>query len=196
MKLVFAQLFLTFVGGLMVIPSAESLCQMKLALTSSTISYQNLDNQQAAAQRSKSADSFQGNWTWMYFLKERDLRDPEKVEIYKQLAGEDDIKATPFMLLTLKLTRKGNTLTGECDSGMRFGTKIDEGSFTSIIKGNTTEFELISSFGGKVTVRLMSRRNRLYWQIINIDNSEGDYWYPENAILHREPTNKPPAKKK
>jgi hypothetical protein len=141
--------------------------------------------QQVAAQSPKPSGPFQGKWTWAYFLKDKDLRDPDTVEIYKQLAGDIDIKAVPFMELDLDLTRKGNRLTGECLSVMRFGNRIDSSEFTSIIKGNVTQFGLKSSHGGKVTVRLTSHANRLYWRIIKADNSEGNYWYPGRAVLHR-----------
>jgi hypothetical protein len=66
------------------------------------------------------------------------------------------------MTLTLKPSQKGNRVSGACFSGMRFGNKIDESDFSTVIKDKIAEFELESMHGGNVMVRLTKGVNRLY----------------------------------
>jgi hypothetical protein len=67
---------------------------------------------------------------------------------------------------------------------MQFIEKLDGGEFRSKIKGGVAEFKVESSHGGTVRVRLKRLGNKLYWKIIKSEG-EGDYWFPDKAILHR-----------
>jgi hypothetical protein len=95
-----------------------------------------------------------------------------------------DIKKAPYESLHIDLTRRGDKLTGKWSSTMRFIDKLDSGEFSARIQGRVAHFTIKSSHGGIVTVKLTRQRDRLYWKIIKTEG-EGDYWFPDEAILHR-----------
>jgi hypothetical protein len=140
--------------------------------------------QPIAAQTRHSASRFQGSWNWEYYLTKEDLRDFD-VEQFKRWAEGMDIRKTPFETLDVKITQRGNKLTGECFSLMRFIDRVDGCEFSTRIKRGVAQFKVESSHGSIVTVRLTERRNRLYWKVVKSEG-DGEYWFPDKAILRRD----------
>jgi hypothetical protein len=139
--------------------------------------------QSAAAQNRYSTSQFYGSWRWERYLTKEDLRNSD-IEQLKRWAEDMDIKKTPYESLYIELTRSGDKFTGKCSSVMRFIDKLDGGEFSGKIIGRVAQFTMESSHGGIVTVRLTVQRNKLYWKIIK-SGGDGDYWFPDKAILHR-----------
>ena len=125
----------------------------------------------ALAQRAK---PFQGEWDWAVYAKSRDELPPA----YRN----ERLKDVPAGEIYLKIKQRGNKLTGEYAGSDRFLARLEEGEFDSIVKGNTTEFELTSGFGGTMTVRLTLLGNRLHWKAIKY---EGESYFPRDVFLHR-----------
>lgn len=145
--------------------------------------------QSAAAQQRRTSPSFQGVWTWSYYLKDKDMQGSKSADTYKRLAaqqGAQNIKDVPFISLTVGLRQGGNNLSGYCLSKMRFGSEEDSDSFTAIIKGGVAKFDLESSFGGRITFRLSKRENKLYWKVVSVKGANREHAFPETAILQRE----------
>ena len=128
------------------------------------------------AQTRKKAMSFEGKWVWQNFLSKQDQAFvPEGFDLQKD----------PYEMLTLEITQKGDKLSGEYASAMRFASRTDEGSFIAVVKGSTAEFEMQSGHGAKVTVRLTLERGQLIWRIMKVDSSKGDYFLPDKVRLRR-----------
>ena len=128
------------------------------------------------AQTRKNAKSFEGKWVWQNFLSKQD----------QSFVPEGfDPKKDSYEMLTLEITQKGDKLSGEYFSAMRFAGRTDEGSFIAVVKGSTAEFEMQSGHGAKVTVRLTLERRQLIWRIMKVDSSKGDYWLPDKVRLRR-----------
>ena len=125
----------------------------------------------ALAQRAK---PFQGEWEWAVYAKSRDELPPA----YRH----ERLKDVPAGEIYLKIKQRGNKLTGEYAGSDRFLARLEEGEFDSIVKGNTTELELTSGFGGTMTVRLTLQGNRLHWKAIKY---EGESYFPRDVFLHR-----------
>ena len=125
----------------------------------------------ALAQRAK---PFQGEWDWAVYAKSRDELPPA----YRN----ERLKDVPAGEIYLKIKQRGNKLTGEYAGSDRFLARLEEGEFDSIVKGNTTELELTSGFGGTMTVRLTLQGNRLRWKAIK---DEGESYFPRDVFLHR-----------
>ena len=125
----------------------------------------------ALAQRAK---PFQGEWDWAVYAKRRDELPPA----YRN----ERLKDVPAGEIYLKIKQRGNKLTGEYAGSDRFLARLEEGEFDSIVKGNTTELELTSGFGGNMTVRLTLQGNRLRWKAIK---DEGESYFPRDVFLHR-----------
>jgi hypothetical protein len=107
--------------------------------------------------------------------------DPEK----EQFQGQK-IKENSFMSLVIRLEQQGNELSGTCSNKVRYEWEGDESSFTTTIKGKVAQLEIESTLGGKAIIRLTAHKNRLYWNVIKIDNSKGEFWFPQTATLQRE----------
>jgi hypothetical protein len=139
--------------------------------------------QPVSAQKRYPANQFQGSWRWEYHLTDEDFRDSD-IEQLKRWAEGMDIRKAPYESLQIELIQRGDTIQGKCSSAMRFIEKQDGGAFRSKIKGGVAEFKVESSHGGTVRVRLRRLGNKLHWKIIKSEG-EGDYWFPDKAILHR-----------
>lgn len=120
------------------------------------------------------ANRFRGEWEWAVYAKSRDELPPA----YR----DERIKDVPAAAIYLKLKQHGNKLVGEYSASRRYLARLEDGEFDAIIKGNAAELELASGFGGKVTVRLTLRGNRLHWKTIK---SEGESYFPDDVFLHR-----------
>jgi hypothetical protein len=141
--------------------------------------------QSVAAQHRNINATFQGIWIWESYLTDKDLQDPENIEIYKHWAYGQDMKTTPFMSLTASIWQKDGKLSGYCDSVEHFGDKFDDGDFTMIASENAAQIELQSSYGSKMKVRLTYRKNRLYWNVVRIYETSGDLRFPMTATLRK-----------
>lgn len=142
--------------------------------------------QPVAAQHKKIDPAFRGNWTWDFYLTDKDLQNPDTVEIYRNLAYGQDMKTVPFRSLTVSLWQENGKLSGYCQSVEHFGGKMDDGHFTAIPIGNVAQFELQSSAGSIVKVCLTHRKNRLVWNIIRIDKRSEDFRLPMKVVLHKD----------
>lgn len=118
--------------------------------------------------------NFQGQWEWAVYAKSREEVPP----MYRN----EPLKDVPGASVNLNLKQRGRRLTGEYDASRRFLARLEEGDVDAIIKANTVQLELQSGFGGKVTVRLTLRGNRLHWKTIK---SEGEYYFPDHVVLRR-----------
>lgn len=118
--------------------------------------------------------NFQGEWKWAIYAKSRDELPPA----YR----DAPLKEVPGAGVYLNLTQRGKKLTGEYDASRRFLARLEEGDVDTTVKGNTALLELTSGFGGKITVRLTLRGNRLHWKTIK---SEGEYYFPDDVYLWR-----------
>jgi hypothetical protein len=95
-----------------------------------------------------------------------------------------DIRKAPYESLTIDLIQLGNEIIGTCSSAMRFIHKLDGGEFTAKLRRGVAQFTMESSHSGIVTVRLKKLKDRLQWRIVRSEG-EGEYWFPDRAILHR-----------
>jgi hypothetical protein len=129
-------------------------------------------SQNVAAQQRKATSHFQGTWTWEYYARGKAFV-PEGV----------NPKKDPYDGLVLNLRQEGNRLTGKYVNTVRYAAKIEDGDFSTTIKGNVAQIELLNGFGGKVKVTITCRGEKLYWKIIE---SEGESYFPDRAILHRD----------
>ncbi len=118
--------------------------------------------------------NFQGEWEWAIYAKSRDELPP----LYKN----EPLKDVPGASVYLNLKQRGKKLTGAYDASRRFLARLEEGDVDTTVKGNTALLELTSGFGGKITVRLTLRGNRLHWKTIK---SEGEYYFPDDVYLRR-----------
>jgi hypothetical protein len=119
--------------------------------------------------------NFQGQWEWAVYAKSRDELPPA----YRN----EPLRDVPAASVYLDLKQRGKKLTGEYDASRRFLARLEEGDVDAIVKGNTAELELQSGFGGKITVRLTLRGNRLHWKTIKSDG--GEYYFPDDVYLRR-----------
>lgn len=119
--------------------------------------------------------NFQGQWEWAIYAKSRDELPP----IYRN----ERLRDVPAASVYLNLKQRGKKLTGEYDASRRFLARLEEGDLDATVKGNTVELELQSGFGGKITVRLTLRGNRLHWKMIKSD--DGEYYFPDDVYLKR-----------
>lgn len=103
------------------------------------------------AQRGK---SFQGEWEWAVYAKSRDELPPA----YRN----EQLKTVPGASIYLKIKQRGNKLTGEYSGSDRFLAKLEDGEFESVVRGNVARLELVSGFGGTVTILLTLKGNRLH----------------------------------
>lgn len=122
----------------------------------------------------QSAKPFQGEWEWAVYARSQDELPPAY--------HNERLKDVPGAAIYLKIKQRGNKLTGEYSGSDRFLARLEDGEIDATAKGNTTELELTSGFGGTVTVRLTLRGNRLHWKLTK---SEGEYYFPDDVYLHR-----------
>ena len=118
--------------------------------------------------------SFQGEWKWAIYATSRDQLPPA----YRN----EPLKDVPGAAVYLKLKQRGNKITGEYSASRRYLAKLEDGDLSAVVKGNTTQLELTSGFGGTVTVRLTLQRNRLRWKTIKAD---GEHYFPDDVFLRR-----------
>ena len=139
-----------------------------------------------AAQKTSSWASFQGSWHGERYLTEVELRKSD-IKQLKRWAEGMNIRKTPIETLQMDLILKQDKLTGTCSSAMRFGARLDDCGFSTRIKGDVAQFTVESSHGSRVTVSLTRKGDRLYWRILKSD-LQGEYWFPDRAILKRSRT--------
>jgi hypothetical protein len=125
----------------------------------------------ATAQR---ANGFQGEWEWAVYAKSRDELPPA----YRN----ERLRDVPGAAVYLKLKQRGSKLTGDYSASRRFLARLEEGELDTLIKGNTAKLELESGFGGKVTVVITLKGNRLHWKTVK---SEGESYFPDDVFLQR-----------
>jgi len=123
----------------------------------------------ASAQR-----PFQGQWEWAIYAKSRSELPPA----YR----DAKLSEVPAASVWLKIRQRGNKLTGEYSASRRYLAKLEEGDLDVSAKGKTAEFEIASSFGGKLTIRITVTGNRLHWKAIK---EEGEHYYPLDVVLRR-----------
>ena len=123
----------------------------------------------ASAQR-----PFQGEWKWAIYAKSRSELPPA----YR----DAKLSEVPAASVWLKIRQRGNKLTGEYSASRRYLAKLEEGDLDVSAKGKTAEFEIDSSFGGKLTIRITVAGNRLHWKAIK---EEGEHYYPLDVVLRR-----------
>ena len=119
--------------------------------------------------------NFRGQWEWAVYAKSRDELPP----IYRN----EPLREVPAASVYLDLKQRGTKLTGEYDASRRFLARLEEGELEATVQGSTAELELQSGFGGKITVRLTLRGNRLHWKTIKSDS--GEYYFPDDVYLRR-----------
>lgn len=130
--------------------------------------------QLSVAQQPKSASGFQGDWNWAVYAKDKSELPPA----YQSLTIEE----VPAYALDLTLKRKSNRLTGEFGVLARYLARVDEGSFTTTIHGNSVRFRVSSNFGGSATVSLTLRGDTLKWKVLR---SSGVNYFPAEVELRR-----------
>ena len=123
----------------------------------------------ASAQR-----PFQGEWKWAIYAKSRGELPPA----YR----DAKLSEVPAASVWLKIKQRGNKLTGEYSASRRYLAKLEEGDLDVSAKGKTAEFEIASSFGGKLTIRITVTGNLLHWKAIK---EEGEHYYPLDVVLRR-----------
>jgi hypothetical protein len=128
----------------------------------------------SAANAQTRAANFQGQWEWAVYAKSR----AELPPAYRN----EPLRDVPGASLNLNLKQRGKKLTGDYDASRRFLARLEEGEMDALVTGNAAQFELQSGFGGKMTVRLTLRGNRLHWKIVK---SEGEYYFPDDVYLKR-----------
>ena len=128
----------------------------------------------AAAATAQRPSSFQGEWEWAIYAKSRSELPPA----YRQ----EPLRSVPNAAVYLKIRQKGNKLTGEYSASRRYLAKLEDGEFDSVVKGKTTTLELVSGFGGTLTVELTRVGDRLRWRTVK---SEGELYFPDDVYLRR-----------
>ena len=120
------------------------------------------------------ANSFQGEWEWAVYAKSRNELPP----MYRN----EPLKDVPAAAVYLNLKQRGNKLTGEYSASRRYLAKLEDGDLDAIVKGSNARLELVSGFGGNITVLLTLQGNRLHWKTVK---SDGEYYFPDDVVLRR-----------
>lgn len=101
---------------------------------------------------------FEGHWSWGLYADDKNELPPA----YRNMP----LSKVPEYSLELDIKQQKNKISGHYISTWRFLSKIEEGDFTSIVKGNETYLNLESGFGGEVRVKLVKDNNSLLWEVI------------------------------
>ncbi len=118
--------------------------------------------------------SFTGHWNWAIYGTSKEDLPPA----YKDM----DLKEVPAWALDVTLKQRGQRLSGSFGIVAHYLARVDEGSFSTTIKGNRATIKLKSNFGGSATVMLTLKGDKLAWKVIR---STDQNYFPESEVLRR-----------
>ncbi len=117
---------------------------------------------------------FTGNWNWAIYGKNKEDLPPA----YRNM----ELKEVPAYAIDVTLKQRGQRLSGSFGIVAHYLARVDEGSFTTTIKGNRATIKVTSNFGGSATVVLILKGNKLLWKTMR---STGQNYFPESEMLRR-----------